>query len=501
MASTAQLLLICVSTLSLTPACTRAATTPATDAASPATATAIVYTESADPVVLSPEEQTDDALASVRRADREAGAAGGQLPALTPQEHMRRGAIYHANRAFDEARAHWQAVLARFRSDANAPMALFLVGRSLYQERRYDEALTNFERLAAEFGGTPAGRDGFYYVAATKLRLGRADEAAARYAEYIERFPNGERVEQSYLNIIDTLREAGRHDDAIPWVSRARQRFPGTVTDTNALFARLRLDVSRGDWESALRSGDELSRANFQRGVATTKNEVAYLRAYSLERLGRKEEAAAAYQSIPDSLSSYFGALATARLREFGGDARKSAAVREARVGSEAVRAVGDYPVPFREIILRSVRGRAVDPRLMLSIMRQESGFRPTAKSPAGARGLMQFTMDAAAKYAPAAGLNNMKEDDHYRPEVSISLAAAYLDELGKMFPGLPEAVAASYNGGEDNVARWVKRVGQKDNGVFTADIGFTESKDYAQKVLANLRAYQLLYTDKLTRK
>ena len=137
----------------------------------------------------------------------------------------------------------------------------------------------------------------------------------------------------------------------------------------------------------------------------------------------------------------------------------------------------------------------------MLAIMRQESGFKPTAKSGAGARGLMQLTMDAANKYGPGAGMNNLNEDALYRPEVSITVAAAYLDELAKMFPGLPEAVAASYNGGEDNVARWVKRVGQKDNGVFTADVGFTESKDYAQKVLANYRAYTLLYSDKLTRK
>ena len=498
MAATAQLLLVCASALSFTPACARMETTSTTNAAAPPVA-AIVYTESADPVVLTPEEQTEAALDSVRRSDRDGRTTDGQLSVLTPQEHMRRGAIYHANRAFEEARAHWRAVLSRYASDPNAPMALFLIGRSLFQERRYEEALPHFERLGAESPGTPAGRDGFYYVAATKLRLGRAAEAAERYVEYVEKFPNGERVEQSYLNIIDSLREAGRHDEAIPWVARTRQRYPGTATDTNALFARLRLDVSRGDWQSALQSADELSRTSFQRGVATSKNEVTYLRAFSLERLGRVEEAAVAYRSIPDSLGSYFGGLATARLREFGGEARRVAVEREARVRSEAQRAAADYPVPFREIMLRAVRGRAVDPRLMLSIMRQESSFRPTAKSGAGARGLMQLTMDAANKYGPGVGMNNLNEDALYRPEVSITVAAAYLDELAKMFPGLPEAVAASYNGGEDNVARWVKRVGQKDNGVFTADVGFTESKDYAQKVLSNYRAYTLLYSDKLT--
>ena len=48
--------------------------------------------------------------------------------------------------------------------------------------------------------------------------------------------------------------------------------------------------------------------------------------------------------------------------------------------------------------------------------------FKPLAKSPAGARGLLQLTMDAAQKYAPAAGFNSVRESQLYQPETSISL-------------------------------------------------------------------------------
>src|SRR5215211_5064054 len=41
----------------------------------------------AEPVVLSPEDQTEDALNSTRRADASGRAEGGGLPQLTPQEH------------------------------------------------------------------------------------------------------------------------------------------------------------------------------------------------------------------------------------------------------------------------------------------------------------------------------------------------------------------------------------------------------------------------------
>ncbi|HEX8352412.1 MAG TPA: transglycosylase SLT domain-containing protein, partial [Pyrinomonadaceae bacterium] len=404
----------------------------------------------AEPVVLAPEDQTEDALNTIRRADESGRAGGAGLAQLTPSEHMRRAAVYHVNRAFEEARAHWRALIERHPSDGNVPAAHFGIGRTLFQERRYEEALPVFQRLGDAYQNTVAGRDGFYYVAATLLRLNRFGEAAARYGEYVERFPNGERVENAYLNIIDSLREAGRPDEALPWIDRTRARFKGTASDVAALFARLRLDVSRRDWASALRAADELGRMQLPRAANTTGPEVAYLRAFSLEMSGQKEQAVRAYQGIADGAGSYYGWMANARLQNLGGEARAAASAREARVAAEVRRAAGDFPAPFRDALLRASKQQRLDPRFVLSIMKQESSFRPRAKSVAGARGLLQMTPDQAAKYAPSVNLTNVSEEDLYRPEVNIPLASAYLAELFRMFPDLPEAVAASYNGGED---------------------------------------------------
>jgi soluble lytic murein transglycosylase-like protein len=480
--------------LTFAPSCTRV-----DESRNPAEAAQAYST--AEAIVLPAEEQSDDALGVTRRMDRAGRAADGGPPQMPPQEHMRRAGIYHANRAFDEARAHWRAVIERYPEDSNVPAAHFGVGRSLFQERRYEEALPVFENLGNRYNQTPAGRDGFYYVAATLLRLDRPGEAAARYAQYAERFPNGERIENALLNTIDSLREAGKFDEAFTWIARTRERFAGKPADASALFARLRLEVARGDWQAALRSGEELGRARLTRDVNTTAPEISYLRAYSLERMGRKDEAVRAYQSIADSLGSYYGARATERMQKLSATGKASAAQREGRVRGEVVRSAGDYPASFREVILRSVEGRGVDPRFVLAIMRQESGFNPRAKSPAAARGLLQLTPEIAAKYAAEVKIPAPREDDLYRPEVNVLLASAYLAELGRMFPGLPEAVAASYNGGEDNVVRWVRRATHDDPGVFTSEVGFTESKDYVNKVMANYRAYKMLYTEDLKRR
>src|SRR5256885_14160571 len=69
--------------------------------------------------------QSDDAqLASVRNMDRADRGPDGKLAQLSPAEHMRRANIYMNNRAFEEARIHWQALLERYPNDPNVPAAL-----------------------------------------------------------------------------------------------------------------------------------------------------------------------------------------------------------------------------------------------------------------------------------------------------------------------------------------------------------------------------------------
>lgn len=441
-------------------------------------------------------------LESVRQSDRTARDTNNKLLRLTQFEHLRRANIYMANRAFAEARDHWQALIDYYPQDPKVPEAMFGIGRSYFQSRRYQEAYSTFERLSRRYGSTKEGREGLNFSASALLRLGKPSEAIDGYVEYIKRFPEGERIDTAHLNLIDTLREAGRPYEALDWIARTRQRFLGTPTEINALFARLRLDVAEAHWKNAVFAADELKRKGFQKGVLTTPSEVAYLRAYSLEQWGNRREAVTAYLAITDLPESYYGWLATERLEALAKGPNPSLInERGARTKSQIAAASALYPAPYRQAMLKTARKNKLDPRFILAIIRQESAFRLQAKSAAGARGLLQLTIDVARKYAPEAGLNSLQESDLYRPETSIMVGGEYLADLARLFPSFFEAVAASYNGGEDNVARWVKRAKHRDPGVFTSEIGFDETKDYVQKVMANYRAYRELYTADLVRK
>ena len=62
-----------------------------------------------------------------------------------------------------------------------------------------------------------------------------------------------------------------------------------------------------------------------------------------------------------------------------------------------------------------------------------------------------------------------------------------------------PEAVVASYNGGEDNVKkRWIARTKSNEPERYVPELVFGQTKDYVAKVMANYRVYQQLYDEQL---
>ncbi len=158
------------------------------------------------------------------------------------------------------------------------------------------------------------------------------------------------------------------------------------------------------------------------------------------------------------------------------------------------------YPIPYSASLVKYGMEKSVDPRFVLSIMRQESRFRADVKSVAAARGLMQFISNTSNKMAKEMKIENFAQDDLYDPPTAIRFGSHYIANIFKDFPEMPAAVAASYNGGEDRMLRWFKRAKSDDPDRFVAEVIFSQTKDYAYKVMANYRVYKMLYDAGLKR-
>jgi len=115
--------------------------------------------------------------------------------------------------------------------------------------------------------------------------------------------------------------------------------------------------------------------------------------------------------------------------------------------GPEVSMASADLPefVParFRRPLIRSAARHGVSAALLAAQLMAESGFDPTAVSPAGAAGIAQFMPATAAEW----GLT-----DRFDPVASIEAQARFMSSLLRQFRSVPLALAA-YNAGPGAVA------------------------------------------------
>lgn len=439
----------------------------------------------------------DATLAQVIQKDKTSRNQNGELQTLPIGEHLYRADVYMSNRQFSNAREHWKKVLENYSDSASIAKSLFGMGRSNMWETNYEVAISWFDKLIQDHLTTFDGQEGLAYKGACYVRLGKNLEAAKTYEQYTIMFPYGKRIESSFLNILDAYREAGDYDSANLWVDKTRRRFNGTKTEINALHARLRMEVYRQKWGSVIAAANELLRLNNFSGSMAYEYEVQYLKAYAYEKLGQRSNALSTYYAIPANAGSYFGSLATDRISALGGNISD----RENQINAQSRRLAGNYPVRYRAELLRYSKSLGIDPRFVLAIMKQESSFKANAKSPAAARGLLQLTFDTASRYKQKAGFQKITATDLYRPHINIAIGSVYIAELNEEFGGLYEAISASYNGGEDNVARWLNRSNPREPAIFASEVGFSETKLYVFKVMGNYQIYQQLYTADLLRK
>ena len=99
-----------------------------------------------------------------------------------------------------------------------------------------------------------------------------------------------------------------------------------------------------------------------------------------------------------------------------------------------------------------------VDPLLIKAIIAVESSFNPLARSPVGARGLMQIMPETAKwlteEMGGAEGL-----PDLYDPQKNIRLGVFFISRLAEQYHNNLELVLAAYNAGSGVVARYNNQI------------------------------------------
>jgi soluble lytic murein transglycosylase len=135
-----------------------------------------------------------------------------------------------------------------------------------------------------------------------------------------------------------------------------------------------------------------------------------------------------------------------------------------------------------------------LDPIIILSLIRQESAFNPSARSIAGARGLMQIMPNTARMYKKKMKVSQLKN-----PEFNLKIGIKFLKSLLNRYDGNLIYALAAYNAGPTRLRKWTMNLfSSEDPLMIIESIPYKETRNYVKLIYRNIYFYQILTNNKI---
>ncbi|MDG2303590.1 MAG: transglycosylase SLT domain-containing protein [Candidatus Binatia bacterium] len=404
-----------------------------------------------------------------------------------------------------EATAAYGKAAASGDPDA-AAQALAERARIEWNADRNEAAARDFRRLAERFPRHAQAPEALYALGRIDEARGAASEAARHYETIAGRYPNSKVAEESawragfvrYRNgdaagAAAAWRRISGRDDALYWSGRALAAA-GRSDDAKAAYARLgaRSPRSYYTWwlgvperfdNGAGPSPRPVSAATVPTAARNHLERARLLRDLGFRDDAMRELAGARNAAGPSALL----------LREYESLGAHRQVIRlAARLRSQGVSGLDQKlrPLAHWPAFQKAGRKYGIDPLLLASIARQESMFDERIASPADAQGVMQLLPSTASAMTG----RTMKRWELWDPEVNIDLGARYFRKMLDRFDGRAIPAIAAYNAGPRPANRWLDQNGRLRGDEFVELISYRETRGYVKKVLENYRIYRGLY-------
>jgi soluble lytic murein transglycosylase len=280
---------------------------------------------------------------------------------------------------------------------------------------------------------------------------------------------------------------------------RAAQLISQTQIPKNAL------GESQDDAEAWLRSWNNLSATVQVRELREDiRGDIRFRRGDALWTLGFEPEALDEFSALLESnardplalyaLAQHFRDIGIYKLSIRAADALMRLSPSKTPLALPVFISKHLYPTYYAELVEQAAKDFNLDPKLIYSVIRQESLFEPFAESSAAASGLMQVIPTTGQEinrelvFSP-----NFVTSDLNKPYVSVKFGSYYLAKQRRLFDGDMFATLAAYNGGPGNALRW-KEQGQGDHDLFLETVSFNETKRYIRLIVINQAVYNAIY-------
>ncbi|MBI2987456.1 MAG: transglycosylase SLT domain-containing protein [Deltaproteobacteria bacterium] len=446
---------------------------------------------------------------------------------LRPYFLMRLANVYRSARKREEAIPVLSEIFKAHSSSSQAPAALYRLAESYWNRDENVKALDHFKQLRDRY--PQSFFNDLAHLASARIyeSLGRQWDALRLYRDFSKRFPDSPMREEaqwrlawlhylqadykraySALNRLVADKVDGRYKAAaLYWQARSAQKM-GLSEEAKQLFSQI-LNAREDSYykgpaakwlETMGAAVEEKKRASsilFPEALPPLSPDRSFhlSRARELAEISLNQLAVAELDEVRNSGDDDLP-LKLTLMREY---ARNSAYARSVALANQIPLTSDElnryrYPLAFWETIQKITEVRALDPYLVVALIRQESIFDPKALSPASAFGLMQLLPSTAARAAEQLGVPPPQREELFEPDINLTLGTHYLRELLQRYSNNLVKAIAAYNAGENAVARWEKQITAEDEDEFIERIPYRETRLYVKLVLRNHRIYRKIY-------
>lgn len=230
--------------------------------------------------------------------------------------------------------------------------------------------------------------------------------------------------------------------------------------------------------------------------LARLQAEAGFARVRELEALSMNGYAYREWQNLTDDLPRDELMQAARQAYLWGDNARAILTLVDADYWDDLdIR----YPRVFVDDVRRAAGNNDLDPAYVDAIIRTESLFQPTVRSPVGARGLMQLMPGTASRVARRIDWPAPSASDLNNPATNVTLGSRYLADMLANWSGNIALATASYNAGPNKVAQWLPATTMPAD-IWIATIPYTETREYVQRVMSHMTVFQYRLSEHASR-
>lgn len=404
---------------------------------------------------------------------------------FAPQALLNAGRNYERADRLDDAARVWESLADSYPGSNLVPQALFWAGIVRFRAAQYDQSLVTFQRDLFFSTAVEDQARAFFWIGKTQQIMGDSTAAQSSWQQAASLDPTDYYSLRSQDMLLKrsafdpppstnfTVDLAKERTQAEAWL-RVTFNLPmdTDLSTPGALLSDSRLIRGTELWALGLEDDARLEFEDLRIAVEQNPADCYRLSNY-LRDLGLYRPAINAIRQVL-TLAGMITQSQTLAAPAYFNHVR--------------------YGLYYQDLVFPAAQQAGFDPLFLFSVMRQESLFEGFVRSSAGARGLMQITPDTGQFVSVNLGWPpDYSSNDLYRPTISVTLGAAYLEQQQFRFDGNLFTALAAYNGGPENAEIWCN-LACPDSDLFIETIRPEETRIYIRSIYEIYNMYRSLY-------